>query len=62
MMKRIYDLIIDPAGSGWMVIELGTGKVACLNGFPLHRLSHKEAGDRAGMLNRIEENPLPTLG
>ncbi|PWC41438.1 hypothetical protein [Azospirillum sp. TSO22-1] len=61
MMKRIYDFTIDPAGTGWMVIELGTGKVACLNGFPQDRLSLNEADDMAALLNRVEENPLPIL-
>lgn len=62
MMKRIYDVTVDPAGTGWMVIELGTGQAACLNGFPQNRLSLVEAEATAALLNRIEENPLPILG
>ncbi|HYG88089.1 MAG TPA: hypothetical protein VD978_17720 [Azospirillum sp.] len=61
MTKRTYDVTIDPAGIGWMVIERGSGKVACLNGFPQSRLSLNGADDVAATLNRIEGYPLPIL-
>jgi hypothetical protein len=55
-MDHIYDITIDHSGTTWMVIDLCTGKMACLNGLFQEHLSLNEADDMAALLNRIEGN------
>lgn len=62
MTTRLYDFTVDTANAAWMVIETGSGSVACLNGIPQHHLSLAEADDIAALLNRIERAPPPLLG
>lgn len=62
MNKPIYDFTIDRTGTGWMVIDLCSGKVASVNGRAQDHLSLNEADDMAAQLNRAEGNPPPALG